>query len=207
MRREDDPGRSTAVVRDDAESSALDPSAVQVGRAVGNELVVVDADAGRDVEFAAFVRATSVELGRVAWYLSGDRVRAEDLLQTAYLRTWSAWDRVRDGDPVAYARRTLTNARTDRWRRSRREVLVDAADMPERSEASCAADQAERDLLVRALRTLPEKQRRVVVLRHLLGLPEAQVAADLGVSLGTVKSTASRGLQRLREELIDQEEP
>jgi RNA polymerase sigma-70 factor (sigma-E family) len=154
-----------------------------------------------DAEFAAFVAGTSAELGRVAWYLSGDATRAEDLLQQAYLRTWTHWARIQDGDPLAYTRRVLANARIDGWRRSRREVLTAVGDLPERGVPSSAEAHADRDLLVRALRALPDRQRRIVVLRHLVGLSEAQVAADLGVSLGTVKSTASRGLQRLREAL------
>lgn len=159
----------------------------------------VDADA----EFSAFVRAASPELGRVAWYLCGDPVRAEDLLQHALLRTYLAWGRVRHGDPVAYTRRILSNARIDGWRKDRREALTAPLAMPEPSADDGAAASAERDRLGQALRALPAQQRRVVVLRHVLDLSEADTAAELGVSVGTVKSTASRGLARLRE-LLDE---
>jgi RNA polymerase sigma factor (sigma-70 family) len=68
--------------------------------------------------------------------------------------------------------------------------------------ARAGADRhAERDRLSRALLTLPTKQRRIVVLRHLEGLSEREVADATGVSVGTVKSTASRGIARLREVL------
>jgi RNA polymerase sigma-70 factor (sigma-E family) len=154
-------------------------------------------------EFADFVRVTGPEFGRVAWFLAGDRTRAEDLLQDAYLRTWAHWSRVREGDPVAYTRSVLANARIDAWRLGRREVL--AAEVPEPADGGAADSAAgaavvdDRGMLVRALRSLPDKQRRIVVLRHLVGLPEAQVAVDLGVSVGTVKAAASRGLARLRD--------
>lgn len=70
-------------------------------------------------------------------------------------------------------------------------------------QAAGGADEqhAERDQLVRALATLSTRQRKIVVLRHLVGMPEQEVARDLGVSLGTVKSTASRGLAQLRSVL------
>lgn len=109
---------------------------------------------------------------------------------------------VRDGNPLGYARRVVATARIDSWRKDRREVLTDGR-LLEAGEGSDADAHAERDLLVRALLTLGAQQRRIVVLRYLVGLPEAEVAADLGVSLGTVKSTASRGLARLRAVLGD----
>lgn len=157
-----------------------------------------------DAEFADFVRSSSAELGRVAWFLTGDRARAEDLLQHAYVRTWTHWRKVRDGNPLGYTRRALANARIDAWRLARREVLTDR--VPEGGVPSGAAAADDRDQLVRALRTLPPSQRRVVVLRHLAHLSEREVADELGVSVGTVKSSASRGLARLRELLGDDEE-
>lgn len=170
---------------------------------VEDAVVMTDGRADPDAEFAAFVRAASPELGRVAWYLCGDPVRAEDLLQHALLRTYLAWGRLQYGDPVAYTRRILTNSRIDTWRKDRRETLTAPLAMPELAADDGAAGRAERDRLGRALRALPTQQRRVVVLRHLLGLSEAETAAELGVSLGTVKSTASRGLARLRDLLAE----
>jgi len=94
----------------------------------------------------------------------------------------------------------LVNLRIDTWRRRRREVLLDPANVPHRAVGGGDADQyAERDRLMRALVTLPPRQRRVVVLRHVLDLPEAEVAADMSISIGTVKSTNARALARLRE--------
>jgi len=104
----------------------------------------------------------------------------------------------------------LVNLRIDTWRRRRREVLLAPEDMPDDGahpgaspHRSTADHQADRDQLVRALATLSPRQRRVVVLRHLVGLPQADVAADLGISVGTVKSTSSRALAQLRATLSE----
>lgn len=159
-----------------------------------------------DDEFTAFVAAHQADLLRTAWLLVGDTHRAEELTQQALVRTYAAWSRAGSGDPLAYTRRVLVNLRTDSWRRRRREVLVD--ELPEDASGlgtpparDAAADHADRDRLVRALAALTPKQRRVVVLRHLVGLPEAEVADHLGVSVGTVKSTSSRALALLRDAL------
>src|SRR5512138_2137126 len=106
------------------------------------EYVRVDV-AGRgdaDADFAAFVRAASPELGRVAWYLTGDAARADDLLQTTLVRTYLHWSRATatEAGPTAYARRVMTNARTDAWRRLRREHLVAPADLPDGAQPSTA---------------------------------------------------------------------
>ncbi|WP_412865617.1 sigma-70 family RNA polymerase sigma factor [Cellulomonas sp. 179-A 9B4 NHS] len=103
--------------------------------------------------------------------------------------------------PAAYTRRTLVNLRTDTWRRRRREVLTAPDDLPEYAAAAGTGAVHDRDTLVRALGRLTPRQRRVVVLRHLVGLTEREVAEDLGISTGTVKSTASRALAALRADL------
>ncbi|WP_432456691.1 SigE family RNA polymerase sigma factor [Cellulomonas iranensis] len=149
-----------------------------------------------DDEFTAFMAASSPELLRTAWLLVGDPHRAEELTQQALVRTYAAWSRVRGGNPAAYARRTLVNLRTDTWRRRRREVLTAPDDLPETPAAAGGTE--DRDEVARVLATLTARQRRVVVLRHLVGLTEQEVADDLGVSVGTVKSTASRALASLR---------
>lgn len=159
----------------------------------------------REAEFAAFVRDAGPALGRTAWLLCGDEHRAQDLVQLALMRTYLAWPRARAGDPLAYARRVLANARIDAWRTVRREVLTSPDELPDGRVAAADGHHAERDRLVRALLTLSTRQRRVVVLRHLVGLSEREVADDLGVSLGTVKSTASRGLAQLRTVLAEAE--
>jgi RNA polymerase sigma factor (sigma-70 family) len=104
---------------------------------------------------------------------------------------------VRRDDAVAYTRRVLVNLHTDSWRRGRREAL--RAEPPEVVREDHPESVAEdRDTVIRALAVLTERERTVVVLRYYVGLSEAEVAAELGISVGTVKSTASRALARLR---------
>ena len=150
----------------------------------------------RDEGFAAFMAARQAELLRTAWLLVGDAHRAEELTQEALARTYGAWPRARL-DPLAYTRRVLVNLRTDTWRRRRREVLMAPERLPDHGRTDDGGVD-ERDQLSRVLCVLTARQRRVVVLRYLLDLPDAEVAADLGISLGTVKSTGSRALALLR---------
>ncbi|MBI4943146.1 MAG: SigE family RNA polymerase sigma factor [Actinobacteria bacterium] len=152
-----------------------------------------------DAEFVAFVGAAGPYLLHVAELLSGDRARAQDLVQTTFERVYRSWRTARAGDPWAYARRVLVNLRVDGWRRTRREVLVAPEALPENASADHAAAVARRAVVVRALARLPLAQRRVVVLRHLLDLTEPEVARELGISVGTVKSHNARALARLRE--------
>lgn len=166
---------------------------------------------GRDEEFAAFMAEAEPLLGRMAWLLCGDVHRAEELVQHALVRTYVAWPRARRGDPLAYARRVLTNLRIDTWRKHRGEVLVPPDELPGRlvghGSDGTAHVHAERDALVRALARLSPQRRRVVVLRYLLDLSEREVADDLSISVGTVKSTAARGLEQLRRLLGETPEP
>jgi len=147
------------------------------------------------VEFEVFVRDSARALATTAYLLVGERHRAEELTQQAFERVWRAWPRARQ-DPLPYARRVLVNLRVDHWRRRRREHLVEV--VPERAHAAGDDAVVLRDELVRALMTLPPRQRRIVVLRHLLDLSVEQVSAELGVTPGTVKASASRGLAALR---------
>ncbi|MFE7506146.1 SigE family RNA polymerase sigma factor [Promicromonospora sp. NPDC057488] len=164
------------------------------------EIPVVRSGQDPVADFTAFAQANTPALYRIAYLLSGDEHRAKDLVQLALERTFKAWKKVADGDPFAYARRVLATARIDTWRRTRREVLTDEPVLGLREASTPASDAglAERDHLVRALLALTVKQRRVVVLRYLLDRSEADTAAELGISTGTVKSTASRALERLR---------
>lgn len=186
----------------------LDLDAGRAGLPTDDEVdVVLHTRRTRDEEFSAFMREARDPLHRMAYLLCGDRHRAEELTQQAFERTYRAWPRARAGEPLAYARRVLANLRVDTWRRTRREVLSGPDEIVHGStDASRRATDGtgtvdDRDAVVRALLVLPLRQRRVVVLRHLLDLSEREVAEELGMPVGTVKSTASRALARLRAEL------
>ncbi|MFE0022095.1 SigE family RNA polymerase sigma factor [Amycolatopsis sp. NPDC059021] len=158
-----------------------------------------------DDEFADFVRASSARLTHAAYLLTGDRHQAEDAAQTAFARTYAAWSRVRNKDAYSYARRVLANHVVDGWRRPIREHATE--DVPERPTGQDVAQVVtQREWLTAALATLTARERAIVVLRHFFDLPEAEVAAELGVSLGTVKSTNSRALAKLRITAPDEPE-
>ncbi|WP_369373912.1 SigE family RNA polymerase sigma factor [Promicromonospora sp. Populi] len=157
----------------------------------------------RDEEFVAFVEADGPYLFRTAFFLVGERALAEDLVQGTFERVYRRWETVRAGAPRAYARKVLVNLKTDSWRRTRLTDVPGDDNLPVTHTDDHAAQIALRDELARALGSLSPQQRRVVVLRHVLDLPEAQVAREIGRSVGTVKAASSRGLERLRSLLTD----
>ena len=132
--------------------------------------------------------------------LTGSRVDAEDLLQAAIERLLRRRPRVDDLE--AYLRRILYNLAADGWRRRGAWHRVPSP-LPSQPSDGTGPDPVNtvdlRDALMRALRELPPRQRTVVVLRYWEQLTQAETAELLGCSEGTVKSTASRGLSRLRE--------
>lgn len=157
-----------------------------------------------DADFVAFVTASSPGLLRTAWLLCGDSAMAEDLVQEAFERVYLRWGRVkRAGRPLAYTRRVLVNLNTDRWRKVRREALTDA--VPDRVGHDQFGTTDDRDQLTELLQRLPRREREVIVLRHYADMTEKDVAEALGISLGTVKSSASRGLATLRAALATTE--
>jgi RNA polymerase sigma-70 factor (sigma-E family) len=157
--------------------------------------------AEHDEAFSAFVAARSRHLLQAAHLLTGDRHRAEDLVQTALARAYLRWDRIVDEDPEGYVRRTMVNAHIDWWRRKPwREEAVDV--LPDR--AVDGPDVDTRSALLAALATLSRRQRAVMVLRYYEDMSEADIARTLGCSPGTVKSAASRATARLRELLAEE---
>jgi RNA polymerase sigma-70 factor (sigma-E family) len=142
---------------------------------------------------------------RFAWLVCGDRHQAEDVVAEAFARVLPQWRRGRVYDPSAYLRRSVVNEAASRGRRRVLEVREERRRSGHGRGARHLDEQvAERDVVVRALRRLPVRQRAVLVLRYYDDLPEADVADILGVSVGTVKSHAARGLERLRNELEGQ---
>jgi RNA polymerase sigma-70 factor (sigma-E family) len=155
----------------------------------------------RAPDFDDFVTTHTDGLLRAAYLIVWDLPEAEDLVQETLFKVAKRWPKVRRMDhPVAYARRILVNAALDDGtKRSRRraELSSKPADPPEHAAGPPERD----DDLHEALAALPPRQRAVLVLRYFLDLPEAEVAAALQCSLGTVKSSASRGLARLEQAL------
>ncbi|MFF5078714.1 SigE family RNA polymerase sigma factor [Actinoplanes sp. NPDC000266] len=150
-------------------------------------------------EFRAFVEREWGPLLRTAYLLTGDRGHAEDLVQSALEKTHRRWGRVsRMEAPLAYVRKAMVNTAVS-WRRRRRvsEVPLLLSDAPARDPYG-PLDQ--RHEVITALRGLPPRMRAVLVLRYFADLSEAETAATLGCSVGSVKSQASRGLERLRAE-------
>jgi RNA polymerase sigma-70 factor (sigma-E family) len=161
--------------------------------------------AGRDA-FNAYVVARSAGLLRTAYLLTGNRSDAEDLLQTALAKTYLAWDRIRERDALdGYVRRTLINTQNSFWRRTRPEQLFD--EVPDTPGRDVPSDRDLHDALWRALGQLSGKQRAMVVLRYYEDLSEAETASVLGVSVGTVKSTTSRALSKLRTDVTLRDDP
>jgi RNA polymerase sigma-70 factor (sigma-E family) len=158
--------------------------------------------------FVAFAAANTRRLRHSARLLTGDDGRAEDLVQTALARTYLRWNRIRSDDPTAYVRRVMFTAHAEWWRRKWRHEYP-TGELPERVAAGdLAAEYAERDRIRAALDLLTPRERAVVVLRFYEDLGERETAATLGVAVGTVKSTCSRALAKLRVSLAldDREE-
>ena len=149
-------------------------------------------------EFTQFVRECSHRLYRVAFLLTADHGRAEDLTQDALARAYGAWRRIRNDDAYAYTRRILINLHTDWWRSRRwRERLM--SQVPERhTDTDVAGATAQRFAVVQALQGLTPRERSMIIHRYFLDLTEQQTADELGVSVGTVKSMTSRALAKLR---------
>jgi len=162
----------------------------------------------RDEAYSSFVAARWPSLVRTAYLLTGDRGQAEDLVQSALLRTYEAWGRLDAPDNAeAYTRKVLVRL-AGKARRRRWNGEVPVADMPEPPSADAMGRVADAHVVRQALLALPWSQRAVLVLRYLDDRSEAETAAVLGCSLGTVKSRASRGLTALRSAgLLDAHEP
>jgi RNA polymerase sigma-70 factor (sigma-E family) len=154
-------------------------------------------------EFDEFASGAVTRLHRAAFLLVGNHHQAEDLAQEVLARVYVAWPRI-SGDPHGYAYRVLSNAVANerRWRGRHPELQLASTDS-DRPTAAWEEGVLSRAAVVDALRTLPPRQRAVVVLRYYVDLTEVQTAQALNVSTGTVKSQNSKALARLREVLGD----
>ena len=154
--------------------------------------------------FAELAAAAISRLDATAWLMLRDHERAMDAVQNALLRAWRDLPALRDPDRFdAWLNRLLANACIDLLRRDRRHrldvVLTDTSPTPiVHDETAVIAD---RDELERGFRRLGPEERAGIVLHHYLDLPLPEVAATLGVPLGTAKTRLYRGLDRMRAAL------
>jgi RNA polymerase sigma-70 factor (sigma-E family) len=166
-------------------------------------------------EFERFVGASASGLLRAAFLIAWDLAEAEDLVQECLFRIARRWPRVRKMEhPAAYARTVLVHLALDEGKRRNRRhaelreatsVLLEAHE-DETAFRVFGRVEASADL-VRALGDLPPRQRVALVLRYFEDLSEADVAETMGCSIGTVKSTTSRALERLRHIVEDPADP
>jgi len=151
--------------------------------------------AQREAEFRAFVDAHGASLLHAARLLTGDHHRGEDLLQSTLIKLYLRWPRV--DEPMAYARKALVTGQIDvarrRWFGERPVEAV-----PESGTPADVGAVDQRDELRRMLATLTPRERALIVLRYYCDLSEQQAAAELGLPLGTVKSSTARALTKLR---------
>ena len=181
-----------------------------IGTLVGGQRgQVVDA-ATRDADEAlvALYTAHYRSLVRLSTLLLRDEAAAEDVVQDAFVAMHGSWRRLRDTDKaLAYLRQAVVNRSRSRLRHlkvadRKAPALLPAeasASLPSAEHGALAA--LERQHVMRVLRTLPPRQREVLVLRYYADLSEAQIADAMGISTGAVKSHASRGMTALRERL------
>jgi RNA polymerase sigma-70 factor (sigma-E family) len=153
-------------------------------------------EANGQTEFTVFVRRHWAQLMTIGVAVSGNRADAEDLVQAALAGVYRNWHTIDQDRALAYLRRSIANGQVSRWRRRRSESLVDE---PPETPHTGGMDRLEsRLVLVPLLRTLPDRQRAVIVLRYLCDLADDEIAATLGTTRETVRSQAARGLATLR---------
>lgn len=143
---------------------------------------------------------------RLAYFLTGSRELAEDLVQDAFIRVAGRFRHLRVPDAFdAYLRRTIVNLFTSHLRRKRLERAYLRAHAAEAVRVNHATDPTARDVLWRALQTLPERQRAALVLRYYEDLSEREAADVLGCSAGALNQLVVRGMAALRTQIGDDE--
>ncbi|MER7693387.1 SigE family RNA polymerase sigma factor [Streptomyces sp. NPDC097610] len=153
------------------------------------------------LDFEEYVRSRHDALLRSARRLVSDPLDAQDLLQTALLRTCHRWQRIANKQLAdAYLRRVMINTRTEWWRARKLEEFP-TAHLPDASIEDQTEQHADRALLMDIIKTLPPRQLTVLVLRYWEQMSTDETATALGMAPGTVKSTLHRALAQLRQEL------
>lgn len=158
-------------------------------------------DHGQVLDFEDYVRTRHATLLRCARRLVADPLDAQDLLQTALLRTYHRWEHIADKRLAdAYLRRVMINTRTEWWRARKLEELP-TNHLPDAPVEDWAEQHADRALLMDIIKTLPPQQLTALVLRYWEQMSTNETATALGMAPGTVKSTLHRALAQLRQEL------
>lgn len=169
--------------------------------------VAASSQSTRDADFSAYLQARQPALLRTAWALTGNPHDAQDLVQNALAKLYLSWDTVRDRESLdGFVRRIMVNENTSLWRRAWKRREHSSDDLPETAVHDSYDDGRSRALW-EFVQSLPRKQRAVVVLRYYEELSEAETAEVLGISVGTVKSQASRALAALRERAPEHLDP
>ena len=151
-----------------------------------------------DAAFREYVIARGSAMLRIAVMLTGNRADAEDLVQAALANTYLAWHKINDHAALdAYVRRAMINTHISWWRRRKLEEFP-TDEVPDQVVADHARDSDLAEVVRHALDRLPQRMRAAVMLRYFEDMTEPEIAATLGISLGTVKSTVSRAVARLR---------
>ncbi|MGC4155122.1 MAG: SigE family RNA polymerase sigma factor [Propionicimonas sp.] len=156
----------------------------------------VVAASGEGPDFDRFVAEHGLALQHFAYLVIGDAEDAHDAVQDALLGAFRSWPRiVADRDPGAYVRRSIVNANISRWRKRRREVVVDEV----RGSSTSGTDQVIDSVYLTALlEGLPVRQRAAVVLRYFEDREFNDIGAVLGCSPATARSLVHRALAQLR---------
>ena len=194
-----DGAAAAAGYRSTAFAEGAVPVAIQAVPDLSGGAVATDVDVTADLLTETY-QTHYASLLRLAALLLDDLGSCEDVVQEAFIRVHAARARVREPEKLlAYLRQTVVNLSRSTLRRRLIGLKLAPKPLPDAASAEEGAyDVLERDALIQALRGLQRRQREVLVLRYYADLTEAQVAAALGVSIGSVKAYGSRGIEALR---------
>ena len=195
-------------IRGSATGHSAQRPAAGVGAAGGaDDEAMAAVTAGRDPACAeagvtALFEAHSLGLIRLAYIMLGDRSSAEDVVQEAFCGLYRRWPQLTDqAKALPYVRSAVLNGCRTLLRRARkRDIAWGNQPWAASAEAAVVSGEDRREVM-QALRRLPDRQREVLVLRFYLDLSDAEIARDMGISPGTVRSTASRALTALGRSL------